>query len=278
MKKIIIDASDSIQKILNSIEKDAEERIEIFLKKGIYREKIEVRLPNVTFVGEDKESTILDFDDANGTSAPEGGKYGTFRSASFSILEGGHGFRAENLTFRNSFDYGGCGWEENRQGVALRCDADRSIFLNCNFLGNQDTLLSNRGKQQYIDCYIEGHIDFIFGGAQAHFRGCRIFSKDRDGLKDDNGYVAAPSTLEDKASGFIFEECIFVSDAPEGSVYLARPWHPGKNPGHCPAALFIHCRLGPHINGKRWTSMSGFLPEDARFYECENYNIGREEQ
>lgn len=35
--------------------------------------------------------------------------------------------------------------------------------------------------------------------------------------------------------------------------------------------------LGKHINNEGWTVMSGFLPEDARFYEYSNTGIGAKE-
>ena len=151
-----------------------------------------------------------------------------------------------------------------------------SEFRNCNFLGNQDTLYANTGRQYYFECYIEGHVDFIFGAAQAYFEKCEIFSKDK---KDEkvNGYVTAAATKETEELGFIFNACNFVSDAKANTVYLGRPWHPGKRPGHNPSVIIMNSDLGKHINNEGWTVMSGFLPEDARFYEYSNTGIGAKE-
>jgi pectin methylesterase-like acyl-CoA thioesterase len=266
LETIIVNQNQSIQKILEKLDPTSTTKIKIFLEKGVYFEKITVKIPHVIFEGESKEETVIVFDDANGTESPEGGKYGTFRSATFSVLEEAHGFQAKNITFKNSFDYQNSNWKENRQAVAVRCEAEDSFFENCNFIGNQDTLLCNKGKQKYKNCHIEGHIDFIFGGAEALFERCIIFSKNRENLKKENGYVCAPSTLKEKNEGFLFRFCHFQGDAPKGSVYLARPWHPGKNPGHSPMAKFINCKLGTHINKELWTSMSGFSAKNARFF------------
>jgi pectin methylesterase-like acyl-CoA thioesterase len=74
--------------------------------------------------------------------------------------------------------------------------ADRAAFQNCRFLGWQDTLYVNgpgclfvpqplastdaancpAGRHYFDQCYIEGHVDFIFGDAAAVFRQCRIHS------------------------------------------------------------------------------------------------------
>ena len=55
--------------------------------------------------------------------------------------------------------------------------SDRTEFRNCRFLGWQDTLYAAAGRQYYQDCYIAGHVDFIFGNAAAVFDHCEIHSK-----------------------------------------------------------------------------------------------------
>ena len=55
------------------------------------------------------------------------------------------------------------------QAVAAAVRADRAIFKNCRFLGHQDTLFADYGRQYYVDSYIEGGVDFIFGNATAVF-------------------------------------------------------------------------------------------------------------
>ena len=57
------------------------------------------------------------------------------------------------------------------QAVAAAVRADRAIFKHCRFLGHQDTLFADYGRQYYVDSYIEGGVDFIFGNATAATRG-----------------------------------------------------------------------------------------------------------
>lgn len=270
-----LDDTMSIQKIINSI--DSKERTVIYLKNGIYKEKLYINKPNIKLLGESKNGVIIEWDDASDTIKRDGSQetYGTAGSASVTIFPEAVGFQAENITFLNSFDYNRSNFK-NKQAVALKNDADMSEFRNCNFLGNQDTLYANTGRQYYFECYIEGHVDFIFGAAQAYFEKCEIFSKDK---KDEkvNGYVTAASTKETEELGFIFNACNFVSDAKANTVYLGRPWHPGKRPGHNPSVIIMNSDLGKHVNNEGWTVMSGFLPEDARFYEYSNTGIGAKE-
>lgn len=268
---IVIDNRVSIQETIDNCN---EKEIEIYLKKGIYKEKLYVNKANVKLYGEDKEEVIIQWDDASDTVKRDGseGTYGTTGSATVTISSEAIGFKAKNITFKNSFDYDNSLFK-NKQAVALKCDADKSQFENCNFIGRQDTLYANEGRQYYLNCYIEGHIDFIFGGAQAYFEKCIIFSKDK---KDDkvNGYVTAPSTKAEKELGYIIDNCSFQSDTKENTVYLGRPWHPGKRPGHNPSVVIMNSYLGKHINVEGWTVMSGFSPDDARFYEYNNFGEG----
>lgn len=49
----------------------------------------------------------------------------------------------------------------------MRISGDKAAFYNCKFLGFQDTLCDDKGNHLFKDCYIEGTVDFIFGGARS---------------------------------------------------------------------------------------------------------------
>ena len=121
---------------------------------------------------------------------------------------------AENITFENSAGPVG-------QALAIRVDGDRAVFRNCRFLGWQDTLFLNRGRQYFEDCYIQGHVDFIFGAATAFFERCHIHC-----LR--NGYIAAASTYDYYPYGFVFSNCKITGE-PDVKTYLGRPWRDFAN-------------------------------------------------
>ena len=193
----------------------------------------------MTLIGEDKNATILTYDDFSGKVLPDGTKLRTSTSGSFYVF--GHDFRAENLTFANTAGPVG-------QAVAAFVTGDRAVFINCRFVGNQDTLYTGmpdhpdrrEARQYYKDCYIEGTVDFIFGSATVVFDHCTIVSK-------PNGtYITAAATPADKRFGYVFLNCTLSSDAPPASVYLGRPWRDFAQ------TVFINCQLGNHIRPEGW--------------------------
>ncbi|CAM4038568.1 pectinesterase family protein [Paenibacillus alkaliterrae] len=213
---------------------------------------------------------MLTYDNYAGRERPTGGTYGT--SGSASVFVNGSDFTARNLTIENSFVESSVD-VQNKQAVALNVRVDRHQFINVRFLGNQDTLLTNGGTQYFYQCYIEGDVDFIFGGSRAVFEESVIHSLDR-GSSSNNGYITAASTMITEPFGYLFLNSKLTSDAAAGTVWLGRPWHPGGNPDAIASVLFMNTEMGAHINPIGWTDMSGFLAKDAIFAEYQNYGPG----
>lgn len=182
----------------------------IHVKPGVYRELIYVQREKrfITLVGDDPEKTILTYNLNANMLGPDGKMIGTFRTAS-TVIDADD-FTAENLTFENSAGPVG-------QALAVRIEGDRVAFRNCRFLGWQDTILSNRGRHYFADCYIAGHVDFIFGGATAFFERCHIHC-----LR--NGYITAASTPAEQPFGFVFSHCKITGAGPDVKTFLGRPW------------------------------------------------------
>src|SRR5215210_4850412 len=179
----------------------------ILIKPGTYKELIYIQHEKrfLRLVGEDPATTVLTYDLHAKMTGLDGKEIGTFRTPSAYI--DADDFTVENLTFENSAGAVG-------QALAVRVDGDRVAFRNCRFLGWQDTILLNRGRQYFEDCYIEGHVDFIFGGATAFFERCHIHC-----LKD--GYLTAASTPNDQPFGFVFANGKITGE-PGVKTYLGR--------------------------------------------------------
>jgi PelA/Pel-15E family pectate lyase len=231
-KEIVVAADGSgdfrtVQQAVDHVPDNNSQRIVIHIKAGVYREQIRVSSGKryVTFRGDDPRKTILTYR----ISALEAGN----TRLAFSTFVNADEFRAENITFENSFGTGS-------QAVALFVDADRAEFRNCRFLGWQDTLFVNGGRQLFKDCYIEGHVDFIFGSAAAVFENCTIHSKGA-------GYVTAQYRTSDRENtGFVFLRCRLTGENTGNGVYLGRPWRPYAR------VVFIDCWLGAHIKPEGW--------------------------
>ncbi|MFB9862829.1 pectin esterase [Rufibacter immobilis] len=233
----------SIQAAVDAIPAFPSERMEIQIRNGVYKEKLVISSwkTKVSFIGEDRDKTIIVWDDYSGK-----GNINTFTS--YTVLVQGNEFRAQNLTFENSAGPVG-------QAVALHVEADRCVFTNCRIVGNQDTLYAgvDNSRQYYQNCYIEGTTDFIFGPATAFFENCTIHCK-------KNSYITAASTPQGQPYGFVFLNCT-VTGIPEApKVYLGRPWRPFAQ------TVFLNSTLGAHIRPEGWHNWSKPEAEKTTFY------------
>jgi pectinesterase len=230
----------------------------IFVKKGVYKEKLIIPswLNNIEICGEDRDNTIITYDDHANIKLPATGKpMGTFRTYTLKIE--GNNITLKNITIENNAAKLG-------QAVTLHTEGDKLVFVNCRFLGNQDTIYTGiAGTRLYFkDCYIEGTTDFIFGPSTAWFENCTIKSK-------INSYVTAASTPADQVYGYVFNHCRLIADDNVNQVYLGRPWRPFAY------TLYMNCDLGRHIRPEGWFNWSN--PENektARYLEYNNTGAG----
>jgi pectinesterase len=224
--------------------------ITLYIKNGVYNEKIELPSNNtdVTFIGESVEKTIITFNDHTGR-----GKIHTFTSYTAKIC--GSRFVAENITFVNSAGPVG-------QAVALHVEADKAVFKNCRFLGNQDTIYAagENARQLFLNCYIEGTTDFIFGPSTAVFQNCTIRCK-------SNSFITAANTPEGKKFGFFFLDCKITADSAVTKLHLGRPWRAWAK------TAFIRCDLPKQIVPEGWNNWSNPENEKTAYY-AEYKNTG----
>jgi pectinesterase len=216
------------------------QRLIIEIRPGTYHERVTVPQdrPRVTFLGSDAASTVI----TSNMSAKAAG--GTFFSSTVKV-EGAE-FEAENITFENTFGVGS-------QAVAISVHSDRAAFRKCRFLGWQDTLYAASGRQYYRDCYIEGHVDYIFGNATAVFDNCQIYNRDQ-------GYVTAQSrVVPDGSTGYVFYHCKLTGAKPD-SAYLGRPWRRYSR------VVFINCWMGDDIRPEGWENWRNPANEKTAWY------------
>lgn len=249
----------------------------IRLPAGTWRQKLTLRTPGLTLIGAGAEQSRIVYDDYALKIDEHGREYNTFRTWTISVT-------ADGVTMRNLSVINDAHFPEIKgQEVALTVYGDRFLMENCILHSTQDTLFLGplpadlieryqgflpdelrRNKscsQHFLNCLIEGTVDFIFGCGKALFEDCEIRSLvEKRGI----GYVAAPAHAPDNNEGFVFRRCRFTCEpgVPDGSVYLARPW---RDYG---MARFSGCTYAAHI------SAAGFDPwqdsgrdKTARFYE-----------
>ncbi|MGP4039701.1 pectate lyase [Gracilibacillus sp. D59] len=247
----------TVQEAIDAAPDNSSKRHVIYIKDGEYREKLTIpeSKTNLSFVGESKEGTVLVYDDNANTLGPDGNPLGTSKSSSVFIYA--DDFIAKNLTIENDSGQG------TGQAVAAYVAGNRAYFENVRFLGYQDTLYTHSGRQYYKDCYIEGDVDFIFGGATAVFDNCQIHSN-RDG-----SMLTAASTPQDIPFGYVFLNSKITSDEGIEDVRFGRPWRPYS------AVSFINTEMDASIAPDGWDNWGEQANEEtARYSEYNSTGPG----
>lgn len=229
----------------------------IFIKKGTYKEKLIIPqwLQNIELCGEDMNETIITYDDhANIKTQERPNGIGTFRTYTLKIEA--NDITLKNLTIENNSARLG-------QAVALHTEGDCLVFINCRFIGHQDTIYTGMPYTRifFKGCYICGTTDFIFGPSTAWFEDCTIESL-------VNSYVTAASTPADAAYGYIFNNCRLIAKDGVDKVFLGRPW---RDYGY---TLFMNCDLGAHIRPEGWHHWEKQRENTARYLEYNNHGAG----
>lgn len=257
---------------------------EIVILSGTYRENVYLYGSHITVRGLGRVE-IIGSKYALETGE-DGQPIGTFQTATF-FVNGEH-IRLENLTITNDSGPG----EKVGQALALYVEGTNFEAENCTLKAHQDTLcvgplpakqkdgtsmphklirqVYKRQNAYFLHCYIEGTVDFIFGGGEVRFELCQIHSLERP--ENRESYITAPSTQEGE-EGLSFHDCILTADPGVRNVYLGRPWRAyGK-------AVFENCRIDAHLHPEGWEDWRNAENRTtARFIEKGNHYLGEQER
>ncbi|XP_054814095.1 probable pectinesterase/pectinesterase inhibitor 25 [Prosopis cineraria] len=236
----------------------------IYAKEGYYEEYVLVPIhkKNVLLIGDGIGRTVITGDH----SVVDG--WTTYNSSTFAVS--GDRFVAVDVTFRNTAG------PEKHQAVAVRNNADLSIFYRCSFEGYQDTLYVHTLRQFYRDCLIYGTVDFIFGNAAAVFQNCNIHT--RTPLPRQKNTVTAQGRIDpNQNTGIAIQNCTFLSDDDDNAsgsnsstlTYLGRPWKEYSR------TVVMESYIGDFVQPRGWLEWNGTLGLDTLFYgEFGNYGPG----
>ena len=228
---------------------------EILLAPGEYREKLTIARPGVTLrgLGRGPEGVTLVWGDSALTAG------GTVKSASLTVT--GDDFRATNLTIQNDYELRVV---PRSQAVALSVNGDRAVFERVRLLGAQDTLHAATKKcaaepcptsrQIFRDCYIEGHVDFIFGDSKAYFDRCRIHAIANSEIM----ITAHARTAPDQDRAYVFDRCRITADPGAVTIYFGRPWRDYAR------VIFLDTQLDAAIHPEGWREWTPGTTERLR--------------
>ncbi|MGA5761609.1 pectinesterase family protein [Nonomuraea bangladeshensis] len=245
----------TVQAAINAVPSGNTSRVLISIKPGTYREIVTMNKPYVTLqgTGSSPSATVV----VNNRSA-----YTSGTSGSFTAQISGRDAAVTNLTISNDFDENST--PDGHQAVALRLDSDRAVLTNVRVLGDQDTFLLGDSARAYMkSSYIEGTVDFIFGGGTIVFDNCDIYEK-----RSTGGPITAASTLAAKTYGFLFYRSRITGSGTNNTT-LGRPWRPDAQ------VLYRESTLSGTIRTSQpWTDMSTNSWKNARFLEYRNTGAG----
>ncbi|RVD80878.1 uncharacterized protein DFL_008764 [Arthrobotrys flagrans] len=164
-----------------------------------------------------------------------------------------------NLNIANTFGAGS-------QALALSAQNTDQGFYGCKFVGWQDTIYANEGRQIYANSYVSGAVDFIFGlRASAWF-----WNVDIEPL--GKGWITANGReAENNTSFYVFTKCKVngAGSATPGSTYLGRPWRQFSR------VVFQKSYLGDVVNSEGWSIWDTVQPVDNLYYgEYQNTGPG----
>ena len=218
-------------------------RVILEIAPGVYHERLNITQnhPNITLLGMGRSPADVVI--TNSLNAKEAG--GTFFTETVEV--DGTGFEADNVTFENAAGNTG-------QAVAVVVRADKAVFKHCRFLGHQDTLFADWGRQYYVDSYIEGGVDFIFGNAAAVF--------DHDELHSNgNGYLTAQSrTSPEQKTGYVIADSRVTADSDVSRIGLGRPWRPYSR------VVYLRTELPAVVDSAGWGDWGDARNEKTAWY------------
>ncbi|ELU38234.1 carbohydrate esterase family 8 protein [Rhizoctonia solani AG-1 IA] len=205
-----------------------------FIYAGTYKEQVYINRPNVTLIGESRQTTRFSSNTVhitNNLPASQAGSNdlsGTVRVSS--LATGG----TQSITFQPV---------TQSQAIALSVQAGMFGAYAIALKGYQDTLLANVGTQFYGRSYINGAVDFIFGQRASIW----ITRSEIETLGD--GYITASGRLENDANWYVIDRTKVYSNG-TGSVYLGRPWR------NYARVVFQNSELGANVLPAGWSIWS----------------------
>ena len=271
MNDLFVHAGEDLQNAFDRAQPGAV----IHLAAGVYRQKVVLRTPGVTLLGEGADKTAIVWDDYANKIHADGKEYNTFRTWTLAVC-------ADGVTMRGlSVVNDALHPEAKGQEVALTVYGDNFTMEDCVLTSTQDTLflgplprdlierydgflpdelrVDRPLRQRFARCRIEGTVDFIFGCGNTLIEDCEIRS-----LYDVRhvGYVAAPAHALEETEGFTFRNCRFTAEDGVEGIFLARPW---RDYG---LSRFENCVYGTHLAAEgcdKWNDTE--RDKTARFYE-----------
>ncbi len=257
-KKIVVDPAGkgdykTIQGAINSLPATSSSPRVIFIKKGIYKEKLYIEKANIIFEGEDKTKTII-------TAAIARDEWRCGHTDDWGVATmniGASDITLRNLTITNSFGFDmkeektiPCASDSSKQKLlrknghqmALRSmnNATRLKAINCHFRSFGGDTVSpwevENGLWYFKDCIMEGGVDFYCPRGWAWAENCEFIAHNgpaaiwHDGSKVEDsktvlincrfkGYDGFMLGRYHRDAQFYLVDCVFAKNMKDAPIY-----------------------------------------------------------
>lgn len=187
------DCFQTINEAIQSAPTDAQKPYIIFIKNGVYNERVIIDRPFICLVGESRMGTIIQYAilSTGGNNEVFNGK--ELRGATVMIQEGADNCTITRLTVYNN--YGSTATVPTREHqFAVFGRATRTTIVNCNLWsdGNDDLALWGDGMYYHADCDFScPGVDFLCPRGWCYTTRCRFYGDGpaeiwHDGRKDED--------------------------------------------------------------------------------------------
>ncbi|KAE9967959.1 hypothetical protein EG328_007843 [Venturia inaequalis] len=233
----------------------------IFIEVGTYKEQVFVPAAkkNLKIIGysstdasyEGNKVTIVQGQAQDSQSKPNNDMTATLRAY-------GDGMKVYNVNLVNSRGVGS-------QALALSAFGDQLGFYGCQLTGNQDTVMSQKGKHYFAKSLIAGNTDFIFGqNGVLWIDQCVIQC-----VKANTGYITANGRADaSNPSYYVINNSTINGPSAPGTFYLGRPWREYSR------VMFQSCDLSSVINPAGWSIWGKSEPKTDHVTYLEYKNTG----
>jgi pectinesterase len=257
--------------IQQAVDSASESGLIVLIAPGVHKEKLTINKANIALVGTGKrpQDTIITFGDSAKTTGS------TFKSGTVTVTA--DGFEAENLSIVNTW------WDEHfspddsSQAVALQLSSDRSVIDRVRLLSGQDTLYAasltcrtnspgtscDASREFFNECFVQGHIDYIFGDAKAVFNSCELNSRQHPYVM----ITAQSKHFPEENSGYWMLHCRITGTDDGNRIVLGRPWRAYST------VTFFDTDIQEEIAQEGWSDWDGRLAT-ATYREYDSHGPG----
>ena len=231
----------------------------IFVKNGVYDGLVRIPedKPFIHLIGQDRDRTIIQYKiNSGGEDAGEyvwkyscnNAEYHPLQDGGMVVKVSATDFYTENISYINTW---GVDEQAGPMALAMNSPNDRQAFYRCSFRSYQDTWQTstkNVNDRHYVkDCYVEGAVDYIYGGGECLFETCSLYNA-RPG-----SVVTAASHKEGTKYGYVFESCT-IDGVADNKDALGRPWH------NDPIVVYLNTIMKRIPKPEGWNTM-GTIPK-----------------